>query len=108
MPYGRVNPGDQLYLMNNDGSGLVRARAQVLNVFNSDRMSKEVSAALVETEQEKLQLTPRQQKRWAGKRYLVLIELTAVEKVAPLTIDRSDYGNMDDWLPVGDIESVRL
>ena len=26
MPYGRVNPGDSLYLMRNNGEGLVRAQ----------------------------------------------------------------------------------
>ena len=55
-----------------------------------------------------LQLTPAQFKRWAGKRYLVLITLADVEQVEPFGIDKSEYGNMDDWLPVGEIESVKL
>jgi hypothetical protein len=39
-------------------------------------------------------------KRWSGKRYLVLIEVENVTAVEPFEIDRSQYGNMDDWLPV--------
>ena len=57
--------------------------------------------------QEQLRLTPNQLKRWAGKRYLVLIEIEEAQQLEPFAIDRSEYGNMDDWLPVGDIGRVR-
>ena len=107
LPYGRVDKGDVLYFIENDGSGLVRARAEVVSVFNSEKMSKDESNALVEANQEKLQLTPAQTKRWAGKRYLVLIEIAEIEALEAFPIDRSEYGNMDDWLPVEQIESVR-
>jgi hypothetical protein len=36
----------------------------------------------------------------------VLIEVGEVEVLTPFPIDKSDYGNMDDWLPVEKIESV--
>lgn len=107
MPYGRVEPGDRLYFIENDGSGLVRAKAGVVSVLNSEKLSREESEALVESKQAQLQLTPKQFKRWAGKRYLVLIEVHQTEECAPFRIDRSDYGNMDDWLPVGSIDSVK-
>ena len=107
MPYGRVNKNDILYLIKNDGSGLVRAKTKVLSVFNSEKMTKNESISLVEEYQDKLQLTSVQNKRWAGKRYLVLIEIGEVEKVEPFMIDKSAYGNMDDWLPVGKIENVK-
>lgn len=29
------------------------------------------------------------------------------EKIAPFKIDKSEYGNMDDWLPVENIEKVK-
>lgn len=45
--------------------------------------------------------------RWAGKRYLVLIEVERVCAREPFSFDRSGYGNMDDWLDVGDIGKVR-
>ena len=106
LPYGRVNKGDMLYLIENDGSGLVRAIAKVLSVINSEKMTKEESISLVKEYQDKLQLTSSQNKRWAGKRYLVLIEIGEVEAVEPFTIDKREYGNMDDWLPVGNIGKV--
>jgi hypothetical protein len=108
LPYGRVDCGDVLYFISNNAGGVVKAKATVKSVFNSDKMSKEESIGLIEGHQEELQLTARQFKRWAGKRYIVLIEVAGVEPVAPFPIDKSDYGNMDDWLPVKDIASVRI
>ena len=107
MPYGRVNPGDMLYLINNNAEGAIKAKAVVTNVFNSERMTREESIALVEKNQDKLYLTDQQFKRWAGKRYLVLVEVGQVIKVPPFQIDKSNYNNMDDWLPVGEIGNVQ-
>jgi len=108
LPHGRVDTGDVLYLIENDGSGLVKARCRVKSDFSSEKMTNDESIALVEENQPKLQLTAAQTKRWAGKRYLVLIEVDQVEALTPKAIDKSDYGNMDDWLPVGDIDSVTI
>ena len=107
MPYGRVNQGDMLYLINNNAEGVIKAKALVTDVFTSDKMTRKESIALVENNQDKLYLTDKQFKRWAGKRYLVLVEVGQVTEVPPFQIDKSDYGNMDDWLPVGDIGEVR-
>jgi hypothetical protein len=108
MPYGRVNQGDILYFINNNAEGLILAKARVESVFNSDKLAEAESIALVEKYQGKLQLSKKQQARWGGKRYLVLIEVSEVKKVEPFQIDKSDYGNMDDWLPVEQVERVRL
>jgi len=108
LPYGRVNPGDLLYFINNDGKGSVQARAKVCRVLNSEPLTPEASQRLLANHQDTLQLTEKQQKRWSGKRYLTLITVEKVQKVEPFQIDRSDYGNMDDWLPVGDINNVRI
>ena len=107
VPYGRVDTGDQLYFIRNIGEGTIRAKGKVKSVFNSEKMTKEESTALVDKNQDALQLTPKQYKRWAGKRYLVLIKVEDVAVLEPFPIDRTSYGNMDDWLPVGEIESVR-
>lgn len=108
MPYGRVNIGDSLYFINNNAEGVIRASAVVKEVLDSEKMTKEESAQLIEQHQAQLQLTAKQLKRWSGKRYLVLIEVETVKEVPPFPIDKSDYGNMDDWLPVGNIESVKV
>jgi len=108
LPYGRVNPGDVLYFLNNDGKGLVQARAEVCRVLNSEPLTPEASQKLLADHQNALQLTEKQQKRWSGKRYLVLITVETIQQLAPFQIDRSGYGNMDDWLTVGDINTVRI
>jgi hypothetical protein len=108
MPYGRVNQNDILYFINNNAEGLILAKAKVESVFNSDKLMEAESVTLIEKHQVKLQLSKKQQARWGGKRYLVLIEVREVKKVEPFQIDKSDYGNMDDWLPVGQIEQVKL
>jgi hypothetical protein len=107
MPYDRVVTGDHLYFIENDGSGKVKSEAIVSSVFNSEKMSKDESEKMIQDNQEKLMLTKKQIKRWAGKRYLVLIELSEFQMIEPFEIDRSDYGNMDDWLLVQVIERVK-
>lgn len=108
LPYGRVNASDTLYFIENKGDGLVKGKAEVADVFNSDKLSKEESMVLVEKNQDRLLLNAALKKRFGGKRYLVLITLKNFEEMEPITIDRSDYGNMDDWLPVEDIEKVKM
>jgi len=107
MPYGKVDVGDVLYFINNNAEGLVKAKANVKRVVNSEKMSKVESSKFPVGYQDKLLLTSAQFNRWAGKRYIVLIEVADVEPLEPFPIDKSDFGNMDDWLPVEDIESVK-
>lgn len=106
LPHGRVNPGDRLFFIQNNGEGLIRAEAEVIEAIHSEKLSEEESRQMVAEHQTDLQLTPAQVKRWAGKRYLVLVRVGMVRPVSPFAIDRSAYGNMDDWLPVGDIAGL--
>jgi hypothetical protein len=108
MPYGRVLEGDNLYFLENDGSGQIKAQGSVISVINTEKLDPETSAKLVEDNQYKLKLSPAQSKRWAGKRYLVLIGVSSVQALEPFQINKSDYGNMDDWLPVGEIDRVKI
>jgi hypothetical protein len=108
MPYGRVNTGDILYFLNNDAEGVIRAKARVKSVLNSEALTNEESIHLIAKHQDKLQLTERQMRRWGGKRYLVLIELDAFQEVDGFLVDKSSFTTMDDWLPVGKIEDVKL
>lgn len=107
LPYGRVDAGDVLYFINN-AEGKVRARAKVKSAFHSGKITEDESHALVKKNQPKLSLTEKQIKRWAGKRYIILIEVADVKEIPPFAIDKSKYGNMDDWLLVENIESVAI
>ncbi|RIH63654.1 hypothetical protein D1164_18925 [Mariniphaga sediminis] len=108
LPYGRVNKGDVLYFVENKGDGLIKGKAFVESVFNSEKLTKEQSVEMVEKNQDKLFLAPGQKKRFSGKRYLVLITIKDFKTIEPFQIDRSDYVNMDDWLPVENIEKVKI
>jgi hypothetical protein len=108
LPHGRLHENDVLYFINNNDEGLVKGRARVDSVFNSERMTAEQSEQLVREHQDKLQLTDKQFQKWAGKRYIVLINIADFETVPEFKIDKSEYGNMDDWLPVGDVEKVKI
>jgi hypothetical protein len=108
LPYGRVNPGDRLYFICNNGEGKVTASARVRSVLNTDKLDPAQADRVIEKNQERLQFTSQQKKRWSGKRYLVLIEVENVTAVEPFPIDRSQYGTMDDWLPVEEIDRVKL
>ena len=106
LPYGRVFKSDVLYFIENKGDGLIKAKAIVKSVFNSDKLSKEESNSIVNNNQPQLLLDSIMKKHFSGKRYLVLLNLKDFETIEPFKIDRSEYGNMDDWLPVDDINSV--
>ena len=60
LPYGRVNVGDILYFINNNAEGLLKVKAEVSFVYNSDKMDKGTSINLVKDNQDKLQLTDTQ------------------------------------------------
>ena len=107
LPYGRVNQGDILYFINNNAEGVVKAKAIVTSVFNSDKMSPEESITLIKNHQDKLNLSESQFKKWSGKRYIVLIEVNKIKEIKSFAIDKSNYGNMDDWLPVEKIDTVK-
>lgn len=104
LPYGRVSEGESLYFIQNNGEGLIKAKAVVKSVFDSPKMTTEESRKVVSENQDKLNLTSAQIKRWAGKRYLCLVEISDVKTIEPLKLDRQ--GNMDDWITVEKIESV--
>ncbi|MDF9824142.1 hypothetical protein M2475_000492 [Breznakia sp. PF5-3] len=104
LPHSRVFAGEILYFVENDGSGTIRARGVVSHVFNSEKMSADESIHLLEKNQEQLQLSDAQKKRWYGKKIICLVEVRDVEKIEPMQYDRQK--NMDDWLIVEKIEDI--
>ena len=89
LPHGRVYPGEGLWFVENSGDGLVRCRAAVKSVLNSERLTEQESQKVIADHQPLLCLTPNQIKRWGGKRYLVLIEVERVQAVTPFAMGQS-------------------
>ncbi|AKA34282.1 hypothetical protein [Flagellimonas lutaonensis] len=106
-PYGEVSVGDILYFIENKGDGLIKGAAEVKEVFNSGKLTKEESAELIEKHQDKLMLDTGLLKRFSGKRYIELFTITNFEVLEPFAFDRSKYPKMDDWLLVEDMETIK-
>ena len=106
LPYGRVQVRDTLYFINNNAEGLIKAKGEVSFVFNSEKMSKDESIALLKENQAKLALTDRQFQRWGGKRYLVLIEVTNVKEIKSIPFNIKKHSTMDDWLIVENVDTI--
>lgn len=107
LPYGKVSVSDFLYFAENKGDGLIKGKARVKSVFFSEKLTKEESEKMVTENQSKLQLNSGLLKRFAGKRFITLIEVENFEPLSSFKFDRSEFGNMDDWLPVGNIKLVK-
>lgn len=108
VPYDKVQVGDTLFFLRNNGEGLIRAKATVSSVFFSEKLTKVKSLELVSGHQDQLQLTEDQVKRWGGKRYVVLVGVEKVIRLQPFDINKSKFGSIDDWIPVKDIEKIRI
>jgi hypothetical protein len=106
LPHGKVSAGEKVYLIENDGSGRIKARGIVKGAFHSGKLTSEESEHLINENADKLRLTPAQLKRWMGKRYLCFIELENIEEVEPFSYERAS--NMDDWVVVESMDQIRV
>ena len=108
-PYNKVRKGDELYFLYDDeDESKIKSKALVYSVFNSEILNEKESLELVNQKQTYLQLTPEQIKRWAGKKYLILIEITNFEFVDCISLDKSKYEIVNDWIPIDDIKNVKI
>ncbi len=108
IPYGLVNKEDVLYFINNNAEGVIKAKAEVALVINSEKMDKDTSIKLINQYEKNLQLSEKQFQRWAGKRYLVLIKVKNVEEITPFQFNRDDFKNrMDDWFVFDKLEDIK-
>ena len=68
LPYGRVQLGDRLFFVQNDGKCLAHAWAEVTMVWNSSPLNVEESRKVIEGIQEQLQLSPKQMQHRRSQR----------------------------------------
>ena len=102
IPHSRVHEGETLYFMEK-GSFKITHKAVVSNVQNFVKLTDEEINKVLADNQDKLNLSKKQQKRW-HKKCLILVEFTNLEEIEPLDFERQK--NMDDWLIVDKVEDV--
>jgi len=102
IPHSRVFEGETLYFMEK-GTGKISAKAVAREVKNYTKLSKDESLEIIQTNQEKLNLSEPEINRW-NKKCLCLVEFENVEEIEPLEFEHQ--GNMDDWLILEKIEDV--
>ncbi len=102
IPHSRVFENETLYLMKK-GTAQITAKARITHVENYTKLTEPEINSVFEKNQDKLNLSPAQRKRW-HKKCLCLVEFSEIEKIEPLPFDHQ--GNMDDWLILEKIEDV--
>lgn len=102
IPHSRVFTGETLYFMEK-GSAKITATAVVKEVQNYVKLGDEETTQILQQNQPKLALSPKQLERW-HKKCLCLVEFDQISPIEPLEFDRQ--GNMDDWLILEKIEDV--
>ncbi|AQM59618.1 hypothetical protein [Clostridium baratii] len=102
IPHSRVFKDEILYFMEK-GSKKITAKAVVVDVQNFIKLNDEEITRNIEYNNDKLQLSEKQKKRW-HKKCLCLVEFSNVEEISPLEFDHQS--NMDDWIIIEKIEDV--
>ena len=102
IPHSRVFQDEILYFMEK-GTKLITAKAVVDSVQNYVKLTDEEITEVLESNQDRLDLSEKQKQRW-HKKCLCLVGFKDVEQIEPLAFDHQ--GNMDDWLIVEKIEDV--
>ncbi|MBB2183947.1 hypothetical protein H0486_13790 [Lachnospiraceae bacterium MD1] len=102
IPHSRVFEGERIFFMQK-GTSKITASAIVTNVYNYVKLTEEESIKILEDNQSKLNLSPKQKERWR-KKCLCLVEFKDVMEITPLEFDHQN--NMDDWLILEKIEDV--
>jgi hypothetical protein len=102
IPHSRVFEGETLYFMQK-GTGEITATATVAKVENYVKLAEDEIDKIIDDNQSKLNLSPKQKERW-HKKCLCLVEFKDIMEISPLEFDHQ--GNMDDWLIIDKIEDV--
>ncbi len=106
LPYGRCKVGDVLYLANNNGDGLIRAKCLIKTVEFTDKLSVDESNQRVDEILDRVILTDKVLSRFRGKRYLSIVVVENVVELPLQPFDKSEFGNMDDWLLIESIDNI--
>lgn len=85
------------------GTGKITAKGVVNKVQNFVKLTEKQIEEVLQANQDKLNLSKKQQDRWR-KKCICLIEFTDMNEIEAL--DFNHQGHMDDWLIIEKIEDV--
>ena len=102
IPHSRVFVGEKLYFMKK-GTTKISVTATVKSVQNFVKLSEDEIVKVLADNQEKLNLSKKQQDRW-HKKCMCLVEFENMSEIMPLEFHRQS--NMDDWLIIEKIEDI--
>ncbi|MCP1103331.1 hypothetical protein M2454_001419 [Aequitasia blattaphilus] len=103
---GRAKVNDEIYFVETGGDMIVTHRGIISKVVESEKMSPDESIAFVEKYEKELNLSKDQYKRWAGKKFLAVYEISQLEEIESFKYNRES--NMDDWIITEDINKIKL
>lgn len=103
---GRAKVNDAIYFVETGGDMTVTHKGILSKVIESEKMTPEESEAFILKYEKELNLSKDQYKRWNGKKYLAVYEITNIEEIEPFKYNRET--NMDDWIITDDINKIKL
>lgn len=102
---GRAKVGDDIYFVETGGDMLVKYMGVISKVVESEKMNEEESIAFIKKYEKELNLSKDQYKRWAGKKYLAVYEVSGLKEIEEFKYQRET--NMDDWIITDDITKIK-
>ena len=106
IPYKRIEVGDTMYFLESKRNRDIDAKAKVLHVYYSGKLTEEESYELLDQYKTELRLNTSQYRKYAGKRYITLVNLSSVEKVTDRTLKDDSNINNEEWILIEHLEEL--
>ena len=103
---GRAKVNDDIYFVETGGDMTITHKGVISKVIESEKMTPEESTAFIKQYEKELNLSKDQYKRWDGKKFLAVYEISKLEEITPFKHNREN--NMDDWIITDDINKIKL
>lgn len=102
---GRAKVNDEIYFVETGGDMIVTHKGIISKVIESEKMTPEESEEFIKKYEKELNLSKEQYKRWNGKKFLAVYEISSLEEIESFKYNREN--NMDDWIITDDINKIK-
>jgi len=103
---GRAKVGDDIYFVETGGDMTVTHKGMISNLIESEKMMPEESSEFIKKYEKELNLSKEQYKRWDGKKYLAVYEISELQEIEPFKYNREK--NIGDWIITDNINKIKL